>query len=572
MFRNVYYNSKKSKICLWTSNGYKEIEWVPYVFINNPNGEYKNLDGESVSKKIFQNYQEYTTFQKNNTSTAMYENAVRPEIQFLAERYYDIPDEEIQSPKLLIYYLDIEVAFQDEFPNALEAKYPITLISVRDSITQKTITFGEKEYTGDYDIDYIHCPDEKELLRKFFGWMNQNPPDVISGWNVNDFDMTYLINRDEKINASKYYKLLSPIGIVKTWKSKNKQTNRIEFNIDIAGITIIDYMNAYKRFTTHNLESYKLDFVAMFELEKGKLDYSNSGDDLRELYKNDWNKYVDYNVIDCKRVNELGIKLGYIRLIQSFSLLTKSPMKYYDKVTQLVEGLMITHARRNGLCVPYLVGGIDKWFEGAYVKEPQKGKSSWLFSIDITSSYPSHIITLNMSVETYFGRILGIPEDRIIKHMNKKEFPKFHLGKGDGNLSEIDGDKLKKFNLALKKGMFSIAPCGTVFINKKPGLISTVERNIFFKRKEIKKLMSKESGSEREKLFAFQWALKILLNSVYGAMSVPYSRWFNQDIAEAITSCGRHTIKSGERFTNDIMNTPNEELLSLIDTIKSKYK
>ena len=570
MFKNIHYNTKKSAICLWTSDGYEEIPWVPYVFVKAPDGEYKDLDGKSTSEKSFQNYNEYATFQKNNVD--IYENKVKPEIQYLAERYSNIPDEEVQPPELLVYYIDIEVAYVSEFPHPNKAKYPVTLVSVRNSLTGNTIVFGEKEYTGDYkNVDYIHCPNERDLLRKFFGYMYENPPDVISGWNVTFFDMAYLIKRDENINDGKYYTLLSPVGIVKTWKGKNKR-NQVVLNIDIAGVSIIDYMYTYQWYTPHNLESYKLDFVSKFELEKGKLDYSDSGEDLRDLYKNDWNKYVEYNIIDCERVNELDAKLGYIKLIQSLSLLTKSPMKYFDKVTQLVEGLMITHARRTNLCVPYLAGGSQEWFDGAYVKEPQKGKHSWLFSVDITSSYPSHIITLNMSTETYFGRIIGIQEDKIARYMNKKEFPAFEMSKGIGSkVVKFEGKKLDQFNTALKKKIFAIAPCGTIFINNKQGLVSTVERNVFYKRKEVKKLMRKSKGDERDRFFALQWALKILLNSVYGAMSVPYSRWFNKDIAEAITSCGRYTIKSGERFCNKIMNEPDEGLLSLIDSLKLKF-
>ena len=554
---------------LWTEEGHEKIDWVPYVFIDDPlNGNTKNLNGDKVSKKTFDSYNEYYSFQKDNYS--LYENKVRPEIQFLTERYYETPDEDIPTPKLLIYYLDIEVNYEQEFPKPSLAKYPICLISIRNSVTEKTVTFGEKEYTGDMkeDVTYVHCPDESELLRKFFTYMANNAPDVISGWNVDKFDLAYLINRDKKINAGKYFNLLSPINMVKTWQSKDGGVN-----IDIAGITIVDYMFLYKWYSPNNLESYKLDFVSNFELDVGKLDYSEAAVDLRELYQNDWNTYVDYNIIDCKRVNELGRKLGYIRLVQAFSLLTKVPMKYYDKATQLVEGLMLVHARRNDLCVPRLVGGSQETFEAAWVKEPQKGKHSWLFSVDIASSYPSHIIVMNMSVETYFGRILGIHEGGIMQYLkNGEDLPEFGLSKGDGEGPEMmKGNKLKSFNIAIKKGLFSVAPCGTVFINNKPGIISTVERTVFFKRKQIKGMMKEAKGEERERLFAFQWALKILLNSVYGAMAVPYSRYYNQDIAEAITSGGRYTIRSSEKFANEIMNNPDEGFLKIIEGIKEKY-
>jgi DNA polymerase elongation subunit (family B) len=330
-------------------------------------------------------------------------------------------------------------------------------------------------------------------------------------------------------------------------------------------------MELYKWYSPNNLERYSLEYVSQFELGKGKLDYSEEAEDLRELYDADWNKYVDYNVIDCKRVNDLGQKLGYIRLVQSLSLLTRVPMRYYNAMTSLIEGLMLTYYRRNGLCAPTLQGGSQETFEAAYVKEPQKGMHKWLFSIDIQSSYPSHIITLNMSTETYYGRIMDMSEDEIISYMQKKEFQPFRMFNGY-KVVDVKGSKLDKFNEAFKRKLFSIAPCGTLFLNTKKGVLSTVERNVFEKRIEIKKLMRQSEGEERGRYHSFQWSLKILLNALFGATSVPYSRYFNQDISEAITSCGRYTIKAGERYTNELLNKPNDELKTVLAELNKLEK
>ena len=127
---------------------------------------------------------------------------------------------------------------------------------------------------------------------------------------------------------------------------------------------------------------------------------------MREQVEQDWNEFVDYNVIDCERVNDLEDKLGYIRMIQALSLLCKSPMRKYNAQTQLIEGLMLTYYRRNGLCAPHFTGGEQKPFSAAHVKEPQKGMHEWVVDVDITSSYPSHIIALKRSNGTFFGRML----------------------------------------------------------------------------------------------------------------------------------------------------------------------
>ena len=573
MFKNVHYNTVTSKIHLWEQyNGedvYTVIPWAPHLYIKTDKSDIHTIDGIPVERVNFDKYKTYFNHQKNNPN--VFENKCIPVIQFLGEQYSGVPDDDIEVPKLLVYYIDIEIEYEKSkgFPEPMKAESPINLISIRNSKTGRTITFGEKPYTGKSNIIYKHCPTEKKLMSEFFKYMYKHPPDVISGWNVYDFDMQYIINRCGNIfdKRKNMYKLMSPIKMVKTWVDKLGNDK-----IDIAGITILDYMEIYKWYTPNNLESYSLDFVSNFELQKGKLDYSEYKD-LENLAKEDWNMYVDYNVIDCKHVHQIGKKSGYIKLIQALSLLTKVPMKYYSAMTQLIEGAMITYYRRNNLCAPYFAGGTQKKFPAAFVKDPKKGMHKWITSVDITSSYPSHIITLNMSIETFIGRIMDMTEEQILRHVRDHDFP-------HGNLSD---KKLKPqvFNEMVRRKLVSVAPCGSVFTNHKKGTIATVVRNIFFKRIAVKKQMqelkskvSKMRGDEKKmtkekiaQLFDYQLAIKIVINAVYGILAVPYSRYFNPDIAEAVTSCGRHTIKQGEVFINDLLNDPNEELKNILEEI-----
>lgn len=582
MFKNCHYESKRNIMHLWeTINGkneYATYNWVPYVYVLDKDGDIKTIDGKYVRKVEFSTYQQYYEYCKDNPY--IFENKCKPEIQYLAERYYKIPDDKLEVPKLVTYFLDIEVIRPRGFPNPMVAEDPICLISLTNSKTKNTITFGEKPYDG--EGEYIYCRSEVELLRKFFDYIYQTKPDVISGWNIWGFDLPYIINRSKNIfgENTDIYKLLSPIRIVKVWKQKNEES----LNIDIAGIHILDYMDIYKWYSPNKLESYKLDFVSKFELEKGKVDYSEF-QDLRELYIKDWNKFVIYNRVDCERVDQLEDKLGYIRLIQALSLLTKCPMKFYSAMTHLIEGALLTHYRRNDMCAPYFAGGTQEGFEAAFVKEPQAGMHDWVIDIDITSSYPSHIITLNMSNETYFGRIIDTTEDEIVRQTRIKKFEPFTILKDTGPVV-FERDRLKKFNKALDKGLFAIAPCGSVFITRPKGVIAEVEQNIFTKRKEVKNQMKiirhqaaeRNDPIEKEKLeirakelFSLQWAIKILLNAVFGITAVPYSRYFNTNIAEAITSCGRHTIKQGQVFVNEYYKNKNipdlpEDLVAYIDT------
>lgn len=584
MFINSYYNSRESKIHIWEQikgkKFYDTFKWVPYVFMDLPDkkSNIKTIDGKSVVKKDFYTYQDYYDFQQNHMC---YENKVRPDIQFLAERYYSIPDEEMEVPFLKTYFLDIEVSANKGFPDTKKPIDPITIISFHDNEKNKTISFGIGKYTGNKEhIIYNECSTEKDLLSKFFLYIHKNPCDILSGYNIWNFDIPYIINRSKILFNKDVYNLMSPINIVKTWKQKNSE----DLNIDIAGTCILDYYSVYKWYTPKNLENYTLDYVSEIELGQGKLDYSEY-DSLNDLYKKNWSLYVDYNVTDCERVAQLEKKLGYIKLIQSLSLLAKVPMKYYNVMTQLIEGAMLVYFRRNNLCAPIFMGGSQETFEAAYVKDPQRGMHSWVTSFDITSSYPSHIITLNMSVETYFGRIMGMKENVITNCVKNKEFPEFDIFKENSGIVKMNGKKLKSFNGALKRGLVAIAPCGSVFSTTKPGVISEVQRHIFFKRKEIKTKMQKLKtqasqmidSEEKEKvinraqeLFAYQWALKIVLNATFGATSVPYSRYYNMNISEAITSCGRHTIKEGERFINEYLNNAksNEKFREIFNRIE----
>lgn len=582
IFKNSFYDTRQSTIHIWEQiNGedlYDKFQWVPYVFVKSIGDRVnaETIDGNPVMRKDFYTYQDYYDYQQNNFC---FENKVRPEIQFLSERYYEIPDDEVKVPALTIYSIDIEVLANKGFPDAKKAIDPITIISYTNNKTKRTKSFGVKKYTGNMkSIDYVECKNEKEVLKKFFLYMHKHPCDVLSGWNIWNFDLPYIINRSKILFKISPHVLMSPIKIVKTWKQKNSD----EINIDIAGVCILDYFSVYKWYSPNKLENYTLGYVSEVELGVGKLDYSDY-DSLSDLFERNWDLYVDYNVIDCERVDQLEDKLGYVKLIQALSLLTKTPMKYYNVMTQLIEGAMLAYFRRNDLCAPTFMGGTQETFEAAYVKEPQKGMHNWVTSVDITSSYPSHIITLNMSVETYIGRIMGLKESYIISCVNNKEFMPFDMFKENKGIVKMDGRSLSNFNKVLKRGLIAIAPCGSVFSTGKKGVIAEVEKNVFFKRKEIKKLMidmrnqasQMHEGKERDgvleraqELFSYQWALKIWLNAVFGALAVPYSRFFNTNIAEAITSCGRNTIKSGEKFINEFLNKPDSNLKKVLAEIE----
>lgn len=585
-FKSVYYNTRKNKIHLWEEiQGeifYDEIDWTPYCFVDDPSGEIKTIYGTPTSKKYFKSYKDYMNFCKNNKK-GVYENNVVPVIQFLAERYYNVPTEEMTPPALKIYSLDIEVHTTDVFPTVEKAEKPIVLISVTDMNNGKVVCFGEKQLTKElnYDLEYHYCENEESLLKIFLNWWSHNHPDVITGWNINadykvnvigGFDLPYIINRCKNLfgEDTNIYKNLSPLKIVSMFKKENTGSHVV----DIAGVNIIDYLALYKWYTARNLEAYSLEVVCRYELDKGKVEYDN---DLAWLYYNDWDKYVEYNIEDTYLIKELEDKLKYIKLAQSVSLLCKCPLRMYSSTTNLVEGLMLTRFRRNGKCAPFFAGGSQTSYPAAYVKEPLAGKYDWLFSLDIASSYPFAIITLNMSPETLYGKILDMPEQDIISCMENREFPEIKIDK-NGEIKELEGKQLKTFNKAIQNKMISVAPNGVMFFNKPAGVYANMEGDIYNKRVELKNKMADkfkeyektgkiETKYEAENLFTSQWALKIVINGAYGVTAVPYSRYFSPYMAEAVTAVGRCSLRSGEYYTNNIFNNPTQEIKDILNEI-----
>lgn len=581
-FRNVYYDKKKNQIHLWyTVKGkrtYDVYNWVPYVYtIVHKKTNITSIYGENVVRKKFKNWYEYNEFQKNNKC---YENKVIPEIQFLCEKYSKIPDNELEVPDLKIFSLDIET-HSFEMPSPNNPSDPIVLITVYDCNNQIAYTFGNKPYDpehselNDINIQYFYYSDEQQLLKNFINFIHNQKPDVITGWNiipnkkmnVSGFDMVYIINRCKMLfgNKDTLYKKLSPINEVKCWED-----NERNINVDVVGISLIDYLSTYKWYSRKKPESYSLEFVSNLELGTGKLEYEGS---LHQLYENNWTKMVDYNIIDTVRVKELEDKLGYIKLIQSLSLITKCPMKYFNNMTTLIEGLMLTYYRRNELCAPRMIKYDKEEYPAGYLKEPHKGLFKWLFSIDIASSYPTAIITLNQSLETYIGKIISFNEQKIVEYTSNREFPEFELLNFYTNeLKKFKGNKLKKFNMLLKKGLICISPSGVCFKTQPEGVIAHVERSMYNQRKSIKKEMRQvEDKNLKSQLNHKQNAIKTLINSFYGILAYPYrNRYVNIHIAESITSCGRHAIKQSEKYVNELLNNPNNNLNSILMEMENK--
>jgi DNA polymerase elongation subunit (family B) len=293
------------------------------------------------------------------------------------------------------------------FPDITTADKEITAITMKKN--DMYIVLGCGEFVTDNEkIKYIRCKDEHELLLKFLDvWRSKwFSPDLITGWNVEGFDIPYIVNRIRRVLGHNMAKKLSPWEIL---EERTIQFMGREQQVFIpVGISTLDYLQLYKKFSFTNQESYRLDHIAFVELGERKMDYSEY-DSLFGLYKNDFQKFIEYNIKDVDLVDRLDEKLKLIE--QVFAIAYDGKVNYQDAFTSVRMWDVIIHnyLLNQRIVVPQLrVGNKDGQIIGAYVKDPKKGMHKWVVSFDLNSLYPHIIMQYNISPETYIGHVSSI--------------------------------------------------------------------------------------------------------------------------------------------------------------------
>jgi DNA polymerase elongation subunit (family B) len=309
--------------------------------------------------------------------------------------------------------IDIEVAADDGFPNIQTAEKEVTAITIRKN--NELVVFGCGKFkTISENITYIKCKTEYDLLGKFLTvWQSkQFAPDVITGWSIEFFDIPYMVNRITKLLGKKEAEKLSPWGIL---EERMIEVNGKENQVFIpVGIAVLDYLQLYRKFKFETQESYRLDYIASSELGERKLDYSEH-DSLLGLYKNDYQKFIEYNIRDVDLVYKLEEKLKFIE--QVFALAYDAKVNYVDTLTTVRPWDVIIHnyLMERNIVVPQNVHQeVDEQIVGGYVKEPRPGMYRWVVSFDLNSMYPHLIMQYNISPETYVETIDGLTVDSVL--------------------------------------------------------------------------------------------------------------------------------------------------------------
>ena len=392
-----------------------KVPFKPTLYIPSKNKtEYRTLDGHYVSPVHPGTMKECKAFldQYSNVSGTKIYGFERWLFQFLSEEY---PDEiEYDINKIDLWSLDIETASENGFPKPELAEEEVLLITLKNFRTKKLITFGSRPYTPTRDdVTYIYCKDEVDLLKSWLAWWQDVAPEVITGWNVEMFDITYLCNRMRNVFDISTMRDISPWRMVsEKWVETHGRKN---LTFDIAGITVIDYLDIYKKFTYTNRESYRLDVIAEIELGQKKLDHSEF-DTFKEFYTGNWTKFVDYNLVDVDLVDQLEEKMKLIDLVMLMAYDAKC--NYTDTFAQvrLWDIIIYNYLKKHNIVLP-LMKRSDKsdQYAGAYVKEPNPGAYDWCVSFDLNSLYPSLIRFLNISPETLLDEKVDVNVEGLIK-------------------------------------------------------------------------------------------------------------------------------------------------------------
>ena len=533
--------------------------------------KYTNLQGDYLDEMQFDSINEARDFLRqyeNVEGFSIYGNT-RFDCAFISDQH---PEDEIEwnINEIAIAYLDIEVSSENGFPHPEKAEEPITAITIKSNLDSSFHVFGCGDYRKHKDnIHYTKCKDEIDLLRKFIEYWTFNCPNIMTGWNIKGFDIPYLYNRIVRILGEKEAVKLSPWN--KVYERKDTVYGKETIGYDIIGISTLDYMQLYRKYEPggNQHESFRLDAIAQEEGVGQKLSFDEY-DNLHQLYKQNFQKFIEYNIRDVEIPESLERK-G--RLIEMALTLAYDNKHNYDDVFMQVrmwDTITYNYLRKKNIIIPPKEQSFkDNAYEGAYVKDPQIGMFDWVASFDLNSLYPHLMIQYNISPET------------IIE-------PEYYTDEMRTIVSQINVDSLlkQKVDLSSLKGTkITITPNGQFFRTDKQGFLPEIMEKMYNDRTVYKKKMieaqkeyqaatdesvKKEINNRIARYKNLQLAKKVSLNSAYGALGSQYFRFYDIRLALAITLSGQLSIRWIENrinaYMNNLLKTDQKDYVIASDT------
>lgn len=550
-YKNIYIDQQSDEQTVYVWDDKSGLMTLPlsdfnYAYIKDPTGKYLSMTGDRVSKT-----RRFTRGHPN-----VFESDLPKETRVLTDLYLH---EDNPSEGNIILYFDIEVSMANGVPNVMNPNNEVTSIAMYDPTTDQYFVFvldKQQLYNNktENNVEIIFCGSEQELLHKFISTYETIQPTILTGWNSNGFDVPYLYNRMRQVCGNSIANRLSPIG-------KVKYSERLQ-RYKIAGVSCLDYLDLYKKFTYTQLQNYRLDTVARAELGRGKVDYDGS---LDQLFRDDLSKFIEYNLEDVRLIVDMDKKLNLIELVRGICHIGHVPYEDYNMSSRFLEGTIVTYLHRKGIVVTdkpqdgrekmdALDNGEDS-FTGAYVKDPVPGLYDWIYSLDLQSLYPSIIMSLNISPEAKVGFVRNWNMEQ---HFRKEITAYVIEEKNNPTTMELEYNQFMEF---MEENKLTISSNGVLYSNVKRGIIPEILETWFAQRVEYKNLMKKYvNEGDKDKASYYdrrQHIQKIFLNSLYGVLGLPVFRFYDVDNAAAVTITGQDVIKS----TAKVVNKQYEKLL-----------
>lgn len=525
----------------------KIIPFRPYLYMpSKVPSDTRTIDGQYVDKVEFENGWEARNWikQYEDVTGFKYYGMDKWPYVFIHDNYPGQVDYDVSQIKVAC--IDIEVDDEDGYPDLSIANKTITAITI--GWKDLRIVFSYKDYTPASDkIKYIKCQDEKELLHKFLDTWRHIDADVITGWNISFFDIPYIINRITRELGDDYAKMLSP------WNKLHERTvtmyGKQQKTFTPVGIAVLDYIDLYKKFTYIQRDSYALNNIAYIEVGEKKIDYSEHKK-LHVLYREDFQKFIDYNIHDVDLVFKIDNKKKLIELVYSMAYDAKT--NFSDTLTTVLywDVLIYNYLADRNIVVPKYTRKLFRPFEGGYVKDPVPGMYKWVVSFDLTSLYPHLIMQYNIGPDTFYQRLNNYTVDKCLNRDDVKAPENYALA-ANGCLYRKDK---QSFLAELMEYQF------------KQRTVAKDKMLAFKKRKE----KGEDVDNEIARYDNIQQAKKIQLNSAYGAISNENFRYFDINNAEAITDSGRLSIRwcaeYVNNFLNNVLGTDGTDYIIAIDT------
>ena len=570
-------------------NGRREYREYParYIFYYKDNrGKFESIFGDKLERVICSNNKSFQKEKKMYSGQRLFESDINPVFRILEDNYLGK-----EPPSLQTVFFDIEVDFNKDlgFAPPEDPFNAVTAVALHLSWIKKTICLVIKPKTlstadaqtivNRFD-DTLLMNNEEELLDTFLNLIED--ADVISGWNSEGFDIPYMVNRISRVLGKEHTRRFN------LWSQYPKRREferfgKVQETFDTLGRIHLDYMQLYRKYTYEERHSYSLDAIGEYELNERKTQYEGS---LDQLYNNDFETFIAYNRQDVDLLVRLDKKLQFIDLANVIAHDNTVLIQTTMGAVAVTDQAIVNEAHQRGYIVPDKQHDkVQKGYPhavtaaGAYVATPKRGYHQDIGSLDLNSLYPSILRSTNMSTETIVGQLRHSLTVPMLKSFNweiaeawegKFACPEYELviNKDDQTLLIIDfenGEELQAtgaeiYNIIFESGQpWVLTSNGTIVNQDRKGIIPGLLERWYSERKELQKKAKEFKGGDQEK-FAFwdkrQLVKKINLNSLYGAVLNPGSRFNDLRLGQSTTLTGRciarhMAAKVNELFTGE---------------------